>query len=153
MSFILGYFKQKVVKKFNENLKTPFWAIFVHFKAKKEFFWKICFFHFLLLSLLPCRISEKTNKQIPRSVGHKRTDRGADKNEFMVPPPPPKKKTHSNYGRGEPTIPDKQDLNIKRCIIQHVSTNFTEFFSCNFEVNIYFIHTAKILTNKFQPKL
>ena len=83
MSFTLGYFKQKVVKKFNENLKTPFWAIFVHFQAKKEFFWKICFFSTAV------QISEKTNKQIPRSVGHKRTDRRADKNEFMVPPLPP----------------------------------------------------------------
>ena len=85
MSFIFGYFHQKVMTKLHEKYKkAPFWTLFAHFTANKNFSWKsasVIFFCFTFLLL--CRISLKCKEQILRKVGYRHTDQDTDAKTSM----------------------------------------------------------------------
>ena len=102
ISFISGYFQQKVMTKFYEKWKNLHFSPFCRFQGilgdfrelrKQEFFWRISFYHFSVFRfLLLCRVSEKLRKKLrDRLVKEVQSEGYKDKQEFTGPPLPAKR--------------------------------------------------------------
>lgn len=90
MSFVFGYFQQKVMK----SQRTPFWVFSVEFGQIRTFPENLLLSLFSVFRFfLPCRILEITNEYIPRKVGytrtaggtHRRTDARISMNSLNLP--------------------------------------------------------------------
>ena len=72
---LLAKSKKQCFLKLKELHFQPILGPLCQFKDKKEFFWNMCLFYFILFLNLYCcaKLQKKTNGQIPKKVGYRLT--------------------------------------------------------------------------------